>query len=255
MRDTTPHPEGQLQSVQNALRILRLLRRQPSFKAAALGEELGLGRSTVHRLLATLESEGFVQRDRVQHKYGAGRELIAIGIAAVGDLDVRRKARSYLDGLAASTGETTHLFILEGANTRIIDSAEGTHTVRVAADTGLLAPAHACAGGKALLAALPPGELHELFKRGLPHVTSETITTWEAFEEEIDAIRSRGYAVNDGEFNEAVAGMAVPVVDRARRLVASLALAMPRQRFSEVRARELASELRTQARLLADTLI
>lgn len=255
MRETTSHSEGKLQSVQNALRILRLLQHQPAIKAGEVGEQLGLGTSTVYRLLATLEAEGFVQRDRVQRKYRAGRALIAIGIAAVGDLDVRRKARAYLDGLAASTGETAHLFILEGTNARIIDSAEGTRAVRVAADTGLLVAAHASAGGKALLAAMSTSDLHNLFTRGLPYVTASTITTWEAFEAEMEVIRKRGYAVNHGEFNEAVAGMAVPVVDRARRLVAALALAVPIQRFSDERAQELAVELRHQARLLADTLI
>ncbi len=241
--------------MQNALRILQMLQHQPSIKAVAVGEELGLGTSTVYRLLATLEAEGFVQRDRVQRKYRAGRTLIAIGIAAVGDLDVRRKARAYLDGLALSTGETAHLFILEGPDARIIDSAEGSSAVRVAADTGLLVPAHASAGGKALLAALSNSDLHSLFPRGLPHVTAATLTTWEAFEAEIDVIRKRGYAVNHGEFNEAVAGVAVPIVDRARRLVAALALAVPLERFSDERAYDLADELRQQARLLADTLI
>ncbi|MEU2206003.1 IclR family transcriptional regulator [Streptomyces hygroscopicus] len=255
MRENTSHHEGKLQSVQNALRILQMLQHQPSIKAVAVGEELGLGTSTVYRLLATLEAEGFVQRDRVQRKYRAGRTLIAIGIAAVGDLDVRRKARAYLDGLALSTGETAHLFILEGPDARIIDSAEGSSAVRVAADTGLLVPAHASAGGKALLAALSNSDLHSLFPRGLPHVTAATLTTWEAFEAEIDVIRKRGYAVNHGEFNEAVAGVAVPIVDRARRLVAALALAVPLERFSDERAYDLADELRQQARLLADTLI
>lgn len=253
--NTSLHEESLLQSVQNALRVLAMFEHQPSIKPAAVGEALGLGRSTVHRLLATLEHEGFVQRDRVQHSYRAGRVLIALGVAAVGDLDVRRKARGCMAELANTTGETVHLFVLEGPNTRIVDGVEGSHSVRVAASIGSLLPAHATAGGKAQLAALPDRELRALFPRGLPSVTATTKTSWVSFEAEMDSIRLRGYAINRGESNDSVWGVAVPILDRARRLVAALALSVPRDRMTDDRAPELAAIVREHAGRIVRTLI
>jgi DNA-binding IclR family transcriptional regulator len=247
--------ENLLHSVQNALRIVQMLQDEPSIKAAAIGEELGLGRSTVHRLLATLEHEGFLRRDRVQSGYRAGRVLIAIGLTAVGDIDVRKKARSYMEALAAECGETVHLFVLEGPNTRIIDGVEGSYSVRAATDVGVLLPAHATAGGKALLAAMPNAQIRSRFPRGLPKVTASTTTNWESFELELDLTRRRGYAINRGEADESTCGVAVPIVDRGRRLVASLALSIPRDRLTEERIPTLAGELRRQAQRIGETLV
>lgn len=232
-----------------------MLESQPSVKAATIGEALGLRRSTVHRLVATLEHEGLLQRDRTQHSYRAGRVLVGIGIAAVGDLDVRKKARSYMQKLSASTGETVHLHVLEGPNTRIVDAVEGSQPVRVASHIGELLPAYSTAGGKALLAALPASELHALFPRGLSRITPTTAATWETLEAEIDAIRKRGYAVNRGETENGVGAVAVPVRDRSRRLVASLALALPCDRITDDRLPHLTAELREQAKLVGETLI
>ncbi|MFT4294570.1 MAG: IclR family transcriptional regulator [Micropruina sp.] len=256
MSATSRRPDDQLlQSVRNALRILRMLKTRPTVKAPAIGEELNLGRSTVHRLLATLESEGFVQRDHLGNGYRAGRELITVGIAAVGDIDVRKKAREHMEALSATTGETVHMFIPEGSNTRIIDGVEGSRPVRVATAIGALYPAHATAGGKALLAALPPEQLDSLFPRGLPRLTSATTVDRETLAAEIGRIRKQGYAVNRGESTDEVCGIAVPILDKTRRVVASLALAIPQSRMDDERTPGLAHELRCRADRIGETLI
>ncbi|MGN0097374.1 MAG: IclR family transcriptional regulator [Corynebacterium sp.] len=255
MRTNDGDAGGGLRSVQNALHIINFLQERHGATPTDIVEALGLARSTVHRLLTTLEAEGYVERDRVQRKYRTGRVLVALGIEAAGGFDVRRRAHQYLSKLSEATGETAHLFILEGANARVIDSAEGRLPVRVAPETGQLVPAHTSAAGKALLAALSNQELHERFPRGLPKLTATTLSGLQNLEDEIEMIRSRGFAVNRGEFNRDVAGIAVPVLHPGRLLVTSLALAIPVERFREERISGLVVELRKQARLLADSII
>lgn len=256
MRNSAPRSAGNtLQSVQNALRILRMLHQRPGLRVTGIATELGMGKSTAYRLLATLESEGFIQKNRLDSSYRAGRVLIDIGIAAVGDLDVRRKARAFMEELADQTGETVNLFLLEGSNARVVDGVEGSRAVRVTSRVGILLPAHVTAGGKALLAAHSFAELRALFPDGLPSLTSSTNTNWDRFEAEIDQIRRQGYATNTGESDEDVCGVAVPVLDRTRRLVAALAVATPRQRMTEERIAVLAKQLRHSADLLSRNLV
>ncbi len=232
-----------------------MLQENPAIRPSDIGEELGLSRSTVHRLLATLEAEEFVQRDRVQQSYRAGRTLIKLGIAAVGDLDVRKTARSYMEELADATKETVHLFVHEGAKSRIVDGVEGSLSVRVAPEVGAVYPAHACAGGKALLATLSNDELHALFPRGLPKITDCTITQWEAFTNEMETIRRLGYAINRGESDASVSGVAVQVSDRTGRVVAALALSVPRERMSAQKALDFSCQLRLRAERIGASLI
>lgn len=256
MRNKHEQMEGQvLQSVQNAARVLQMLEHNSSIRPADVGRALGLGRSTVHRLLVTLEHEGMLQRDRVERSYRAGRVLIGVGLVTVGGLDVRRRAHAYMEELRDATGETVHLHVLEGTNTRIVDAVEGTHLVRVASQQGELLPAHATAGGKALLAALPRKELHALLSRGLPRVTETTTTTWDEFDLEIDEIRRRGYATNFGESQASVCAIAVPVRDRTKRLAAALALAVPYERMTDDALLTARDEMRRQAARIGESLV
>ncbi len=242
-----PIPGTLLQSVQNALKILQMLEHKPRIKASEIAEELKLGRSTVHRLIATLEYEGFLRKDSFYGGYRAGRALVTIGLSSVSDIDVRKKAHKHMEALAAATGETVHLFVLEGGNARIVDGVVSPQMVRVATAVGALYPAHATAGGKALLASLNTEHLHDLYSRGLTKFTESTNTHWSSFEAELDLIRRSGYAVNRGEAQDGVCGVAVPILDRKRHLVASLAVSVPSDRISEEKIHDLATQLHARA--------
>ncbi|MGH3750003.1 MAG: IclR family transcriptional regulator, partial [Micromonosporaceae bacterium] len=156
MRDRDPYT---IESVDNALRVLLLLRQQPQVRVTDVSDQLGVARSTAHRLLSTLAHHGFVHQDRMTRAYRAGRVFIELGLAAVGDLDVRRKARQHLEALSEKLRETVNLLVLEGAGSRFIDGVEGDRPVRVSLRTGVLLPASSTSGGKVLLAELPVDEV------------------------------------------------------------------------------------------------
>jgi IclR family acetate operon transcriptional repressor len=233
-----------LQSVQNAMRLLKLLRARTCIGVTDAGEELGLGKSTVHRLFTTLESEGFVQRDRVKRGYRIGPALFDLGLAAVGDLDVRRKARQPMESLRDQCGETVNLHVLEGNHTRVIDGVESTNTVRVSSRIGVALPANATAAGKVLLAAMRPEAVDALFPNGPISVTVATICQSGALHDELAEVRRRGYATNFGESADGLHGLGVLVLDRFRKPIAALGVAAPAGRLNGARVPELAMSMR-----------
>ncbi|WP_395110965.1 IclR family transcriptional regulator [Actinomadura sp. SCN-SB] len=216
-----------------ALLVLLMIRERGEVRVTDVSDDLGVARSTAHRLLLTLANRGFVAQDRVTRAYRAGRVLVEVGLSAVGELDVRRKARRHMERLAAELHETVNLLVLEGAGSRFIDGVEGDRTLRVTSRTGLLLPAHSTSGGKVLLAELPDDEVVALFPDGLPRVTDRTITDFEALKAELRSVRDLGYAVNHEESSPGLDAVAVCVRDHLGRALAALAVSLPHQRMTQ----------------------
>ena len=156
MQKTRPEsetgPAYPIASVNNALLLLLLFREQPRVRLTDACKYLGVAHSTAHRLLAMLAHHGFVQQEPVTRAYVAGPALVEVGLAVVGSLNVREQARPAMEELAAETGETVHLGVLEGNQVRYVDAVESERALRVVARTGTLVPAHCTSLGKALLA-------------------------------------------------------------------------------------------------------
>jgi len=150
--------------------------------------------------------------------------FIEVGLATVGDLDVRRKARQHLVELSAEVRETVNLLVLEGAGSRFIDGVESDRVLRVSLRTGTLLPASTTSGGRALLAELSSAEVRALYQDGLPRLTAHTITDFATLDRELALVRRRGYAVNRGESEADLSAVAVAVRDRMGRAVAALAI-------------------------------
>ncbi len=172
-------PAYPIASVNNALRLLLLFRSQPRVRLSEASEHLGVAHSTAHRLLAMLAYHGFVRQEQDSRTYVTGPALVEIGLAAVGQLDIRRHARPALERLAGALGETVHLAVLEGGNVRYLDAIESSRALRVASRTGSVLAANCTASGKALLAELPDAELSAMFAGGtaLPRLTARSISS------------------------------------------------------------------------------
>lgn len=231
----------------NALRLLLLLRDRGEVRVTDVSAELGVARSTAHRLLMTLAHHGFVAQDRVSRVYRIGRSLYEIGLTAAGELDIRRKARQHMERLSVQLRETVNLIVLEGSGCRFVDGVEGDRRIRVTSRTGTLLPAHATSGGKLLLAELAPDDVDALYPEGLPGVTDRTITTLPDLHAELAAIRKQGYAVNRGESEPDLFAVAVCVRDHSQRAVAALAISLPALRANDAHLEALVGPLRSAA--------
>jgi DNA-binding IclR family transcriptional regulator len=235
-----------IRSVDNALRLLWLLRDERRLTVAEVSERLGVARSTAHRLLAMLVSHGFVQQDRTTKAYMPGRGLFEIGLGALGSLDVRSEARPELLRLVGVLRETVMLIVLQGNRTLVVDAIESDEVVRVSARTGGSMPPHTVSAGKVLLAAMDQQEVRALLgPEPLERRTKHSLTTYAELEAELADARERGYATNFNESEPGVSAVSVAVPVPPGVVPAAITVSVPSTRMSLRRLSALVS--RTQA--------
>ena len=242
-------PAYPIASVDNALRLLMMFRGQPRVRLSEASVHLGVAHSTAHRLMAMLAYHGFERQEPESRAHVAGPALVEIGLASVRQLDIRRRARPVLEGLASSLGETVHLAVLEGSNVRYLDCVESARALRVASRTGSALAANCTASGKALLAELPDAEVSAMFggQGPLTALTARSITTRSRLLAELRQVRARGYAVNLEESEEGVASVAVAVRGPQRLPMAALAVSAPISRMPGQATDKIAAEVRERA--------
>ena len=214
-----------MQSADKALAILAAFNEgRPELGVSELADELGLHKSTVSRLLATLHARGLVRREG--DRFSPGPELARLGGLAIRGLALVRLARAPLEELARDTGETVNLAVADGDQALNVHQVQTAHYVGMVDWTGRRAPLHATANGKALLAfgaaAAPPK---------LPRLTARTITSRRALGAELEAVQERGYAVALEELEVGLHAVAAPVFDFAGACVGAVSVSAPAYRL------------------------
>ncbi|WP_340388735.1 IclR family transcriptional regulator [Aeromicrobium sp.] len=221
-------------AVANALELLQLFTDGPSIQVGQASKRLALSRSTVHRLLNTLSTYGYVVHDPAARVYRPGPVLAGIGLVAVRSSDLRAIGQASVSKLAAQTGETAHLSVLRGAEIVCIDSVESGQTVRTGSRMGWTLPAHATAAGRALLAELSDRELMAVFPSETIAKTGQTPAMQRVdLLAELELVRARRYATNFGESEPDVSAVGVVLRDRRDRARAALSVTAPRTRGDE----------------------
>ena len=242
--NTSAGPAYRLSSVDHALELLMLFRSRPSLRVSEVADELNVARSTAHRLLGMLVYWQFAVQDPATRAYRPGPRLVEIGLAAVGALDMRTRMRPYLTDVAARTGETVSLLVLEGDTVHFIDSIESQRTVRVGSRFDSRMPAHATSAGKAMLAALPVDDVLAIYpNEKLTTVTERTLATRTQLLASLDRVRLVGFAIalEEGEIGLGAVGMAV--LDADGRPAVAFTAAGPMQRMTPGYVRALAVAL------------
>jgi DNA-binding IclR family transcriptional regulator len=233
-----------LQSAERALRLISLVSQRGQVTLREVAEELGVGDSTAHRLLSTCRHVGFVRQDQPGAVYEAGPALHELALGATRAVSLRDAAGPLLSDAAKELNETVSLMILEGAKSRFVESIEGQQSVRIASPLGQVHPAHATAGGKAILAHLSPFELERRYPtKRLPPATERSISDWQDLLAELDRTKRRGWAVEFGETDLAIAGIGIPIIDSTGSPRAAITVSVPLIRLSN--AKEAAAFART----------
>lgn len=209
--------------------VLDALEAAPEGLAVAeLSAAVDLPRSTVHRLVGSLQQEGFVAV-LPNGKWHLGRKLARLGAAASGSL--REDIRHHLLRLAKEVDETVDLSVLDGDSVRFIDQVPSTRRLLVSSAIGLRFPLHFTASGKALLAALPPEQATVVLPARLPPSTANTITSRKSLVAELERIRAEGVAYDREEHTEGISALAAVVRD-GYGVAAAVSIVMPTQRFT-----------------------
>ena len=155
--------------------------------------------------------------------------------------------RGHLEQLALTVGETCHLMVLDGTSVRFMASVEGPGALRVASREGVLLPAHATSGGKALLAELSQDELSALFPDGILDPSTKRIVTIPALLRQLRKVREQRFAINVEESEPGISAVGAAVYHRSGSPVAALSISTPAFRFHKERITELVDALHDTA--------
>ena len=231
---------GALGSLDRALRILFAIADSASADVGVseLSRSLSMPKAVVHRILKTFTTHGFLSFDERTRRYQFGPGALAVGLAALRNLDVPAIARPYLERLAASSGETATLSVLQGSQRLYVDQVLSPQEVRLSAVLGRPYPLYAGASSKVLLAALPEAEVKEYLERvRLERLTDRTPTDRRRLEADLVEIRRSGYAATHGERQAGAASVAAAVLDASGRPFGSISISGPADRFPPERVR------------------
>lgn len=234
----------QLTTVAKALHVLQAFSYDhPVLGVSELSRKLGMGKSSVHRILSTLAEQGFVVKTP-DDRYRLGLKLHELGQLVVSSLELREVAHVPLERLRNDTGETVHLAVLEGIDVVYVHRFESQATLRMFSRLGRRIPAHTTSSGKCLLAFGEPEAVEVVLEHGLPRVGPRTITARNAFLDTLRKIRTEGYAVSVEENERGVVSVGAPVFGHDRTCVAAVSMAGPMLRMTADKIPALSRQVR-----------
>jgi DNA-binding IclR family transcriptional regulator len=211
-------------ALERGLNLLRLFRRtRPQIAPPEMARELGIPRSTAHRLVASLEEMGFLRRVEGGPGYALGPAVLSIGFEYLASLDIVALSNPVLARLRDETNCSTHLAIRNGAEIVYLSRHASRAAITSNVSVGSVLPAHATVIGRVMLADLDHAELQKLYGgKPLPSFTEQTPKTLAALEALLAEDRRRGYALSRAFFEVGVTSLAAPVRDASGRVVAAI---------------------------------
>ncbi|ASS74472.1 IclR family transcriptional regulator [Tumebacillus algifaecis] len=239
--------KGTVRAVERALDILLCFSgSETELGLSDIAKRIGLHKSTVHRLLASLESKGFVRRHPTTEKYRLGWSVLELVSNINRSDDLSSIVRPEMTRLRDQLGETTSLYVRSGIERIRIQAVESTQPVRRVADIGKRLPLYVGASGKVLLAyAEEPIELF-LNDPSWPQDLNR-----EEFIKSIQTVRDKGYAVSIEERELGAAAVAAPIFSRTGQIVAALSVSGPVDRFTAASVEEFALAVRKSTEFIS----
>jgi IclR family KDG regulon transcriptional repressor len=227
------------------LDILEAIKRAPAgFRLAELARSVEMPKATAHRILATLEGRGYVDRAE-DGGYRVAKKLLDMQQPASVDQILSAVAPPLIAQLAAACRETVNLGVLDAGEVVVIQTVESPQAVRMSSKVGNRRHLHATALGKVMLAGMSDKEVLRLIRlKGQARLTPHTITTRPGLLEELSKIRKQGYSIDnqENEIEGRCLGAAIYTPDG--RVAAALSISGPVYRMDVARARSLAPKLK-----------
>lgn len=217
--------------------------------------KLGLPKPTIHRLFATLEAEGFIQREIDGRGYSPGLRARNMSSGILSSLRIRVGRVAILTKLAEEIGETCNIALPDRDAMLYIDRVETKWPLRIQLPVGTRVPFNCTASGKMYLSSLDRRHLQSYANSALLEVkTDKSISTPDVLLQETQMVREQGYATDDGEFMDGMVAVAVPITDGYGRLMSTLSFHAPDQRLSMTSAIQHVDKLKQAAQKLSHLL-
>lgn len=233
---------SELSSVGNAARLLKVFRsRERELGVSELARRLGIGKSSVHRLLSTLVAEGLIEQNPATGCYRLGIVMFELGEAVRVHMDLHAAAGPVLAALREQTRESCQVGVLDGGDVVYVDRLESPQTLRLFTETGRRVPAYCTSSGKVLLAHLDDdARARVLDAAPFVALTPRTITDRGRLLDELTTARRRGWAEAVEEREVGVASIAAPVRNAQGVVVAAVSIGGPLARLGQAARRRLA---------------
>lgn len=225
-------PAALVQSVDRALTVLEILAKRGVAGVTEIAVELGVHKSTASRLVAVLESRGFVEQLADRGKYRLGFGIVRLAGALTVQRDLAHESRRACEALAADVGETVNVAILDGDRAINISEVRGPAAIALHNWVGQSTPPHATSSGKVLLAHPAGLDLRALLGDPLTRYTAHTLADVAALERELTVVRAQGWAATVEEYELGLNALAAPVFDHEGVVVAAVSVSGPSYRLS-----------------------
>ena len=221
---------------------------------AEMSKRLNTPKSTLFRIMVTLQDHSLVNQDRGRKVFSLGMKLVEWGHAALERLDLKQIAHPHLEQLANETRESFYLGVLDNLEVILIDRADTPEMWRIVARLGSRSPVHATATGQVLIAEATPEVVDRVIEQtGLKKFTEKTIVNAVQLQKRLDQVKKQGFSITDAEYKPDLCAVAVPVRDHRGAVVASLMTALPSGQANKKKAhvREFISILQSRAEVIS----
>ncbi|WP_227379312.1 IclR family transcriptional regulator [Haladaptatus halobius] len=241
---------NRVRTTEKTFRIIHALKEQDGARITELANSLDMGKSTVHNHLSTLVHEGYVIKQ--DKEYQLSLQFLELGGYVRNQLDLYKIAKPEIKRLAEETSELANLAVSEQGVLIYIDRSKGDQAVDLDTYTGLQAPLHCTALGKAILAYLPQEQVESVLDRhGMPKLTSNTISNRQNLYQELEQIREDGFAQDQGERLEGLRCVAAPIKSSEETVKGAISVSAPSSRMKSDRYnREIPEKVRSAANVI-----
>lgn len=225
-----------IQAVSHALDLLEQFHDEvDELGVTELSKRLKLHKNNVFRLLATLESRGYIEQNRVTENYRLGLKTLELGQTFIKQMGLLRQAKPVLEELVKKCNETSYVAILKDQCIVYLDVVETDLTVRVVPRVGSRLPAYCTAAGKVQIAYMSDEELDQFLPKELKGFTPSTFTSREELKKHLHEVAEQGWALDNEELDLGVRCVGAPIRDYTRRIVGAVSISGPSMRFSDER--------------------
>ncbi|PJB28954.1 hypothetical protein CO111_00190 [Candidatus Desantisbacteria bacterium CG_4_9_14_3_um_filter_50_7] len=237
-----------IQSLDRGLKLLEVIGRSGTPLALNdLISALDIDRSSIFRLLLTLENRGYLERDDATRRYRLGGKILELSGKLYEGLKITDIARPFLEELTRKTKESSHIAIYSNGRSLLIDKEDSSEVIFVNMDVGRSEPLHCTALGKALLISFPKEKIKSLLSGKLEKYTRSTKTGVKSVIAEIERAGRQGFAVDNGEYRDGVRCIAAPVYDFRGKVAAAIGVSGPVSRIGAKKIKGIIKEVKSAA--------
>ncbi|MFV2038358.1 MAG: HTH-type transcriptional regulator BhcR [Paracoccaceae bacterium] len=237
-------PAATVQSLERALDLLGAVASAERITLSELAQQTGIAPSTAHRLLGTMLQRGIVAFDEASQNWMVGVEAFRIGNSFVRRTDLIETGRRELLSLVRITGETANMAVADDGDVVFVSQVESHHLIRAFFRPGTRGNMHASGIGKALLAEYSRRGVEKVLgRKGLAEFTAKTITTRAALLDDLEAIRARGWALDDEERTLGMRCLAAAIFNEYGEAVAGISVSGPTVRLRDERLDQIGHEV------------